>query len=260
MISESAVTSRQVARLNTQTAAYLTASSRVRPAGTVSSPRSVPRLASPAIASPVTTAMASGSSSSVSVRNSTTSARNTPFPDSWLRNCGPLPPPGPPPDCRVRRSTTPKKIGTTASTPSSARLRGRKKTRRSSEKKNRNQAGTGFRCSCGRPSGCSGTGRTAARLVSTAIEALTSQLDELVLQAALRRLEPGDGHARPHQLLVDHLRQQIAEVGGHLAPAARHAREAEPGEHPRRQVRLARPDQQPTRLAVQFAQRPGEHQ
>src|SRR5215469_915019 len=207
MSSASTVISRQVARLNTQTAAYLTASNRVRPAGTVSRPRSVPRLASPAIASPVTTAMARGSSSRVSVRNSTTSARNTPFPDSWLRNWGPLPPlPGPPPECSVSRSTTPKKTGTTASTPSSARLRGRKNTSRSSEKKNRNHGGTGLVGLVGRSSGTGGTGRTAAGVVSVDIEALPGQLHELLLQAALWRLEPRDGNACPHQFLVDDLR------------------------------------------------------
>src|SRR5215472_14409867 len=259
MISESTVTSRQVARLNTQTAAYLTASSRLRPAGTVSSPRSVPRLASPAIASPVTTAMASGNSSSVSVRKSTTSARNTPLPESWLRNCGPLPPPPGPPDCRVSRSTTPKKTGTTASTPSSARLRGRKNTKRSSEKKNRNQVGTGFVPSRGRSSGCSGIGRSVTGFVSVDIEALAGQLDELVLEAALRRLEPGDGHARVHQFLVDDLGQQVTEVRAHLTSAGRHAVQAEPGEHPGRQIRVGGTDQQSPRLAVQFGQRPGEH-
>src|SRR5215469_8129991 len=265
MISESAVTSRQVARLNTQTAAYLTASSRVRPAGTVSRPRSVPWLASPAIASPVTTAMASGSSSSVSVRKSTTSARNTPFPESWLRNCGPLPPPPAPPECNVSRRTMPKKTGTIASTPSRARLRGRKNTKRSSEKKNRNQVGTGFLVLVGRSSGCSGIGRAAASRGGSArwsvdIEALACQLNELVFQAALRRLEPGDGHASPHQLLVDNLRQQVAEFGGHLAPAGRHAGHAEPREYPGRQVRLGSTHQQPPCLAVQLGQRPGEHQ
>ena len=81
MISDTTVISRHAARLNTAIAAYLTLSSLVRPAGTVSRPRSVPRPASPAIESPEITAMLSGrSSSSVSV--STTSARNTPFPAS----------------------------------------------------------------------------------------------------------------------------------------------------------------------------------
>ena len=63
-------------------AAYFTNSSLVRPDGTVSRPRSVPRPDSPAMASPETTPTLSGSSSRLSVNVSTTRARNTPLPAS----------------------------------------------------------------------------------------------------------------------------------------------------------------------------------
>ena len=73
-------------------------------------------------------------------------ARNTPFPASWAKNdaAGPSPPP-PPPCGMATRSPMPRITGSTTSTPSRARLRQRRKIRRSSEPSRRSQVRTPLR-------------------------------------------------------------------------------------------------------------------
>ena len=93
----------------------------------------MPWLASPAIESPDTTAIVSGSTS-VSSTVSEAKARNTPLPATWSRKAGP--PPSPPPE-PLSFSATPISTGIPASTASRARLRQRPKIRRSSERRNR---------------------------------------------------------------------------------------------------------------------------
>src|SRR5215469_11683303 len=113
----------------------------------------------------------------------------------------------------------PKSTGTIASTPSSARLRGRPNTSRNSELKNLNQAGTGLaragsRSSCQRSVGRTAVGAATPAgpaswgsrpLFSVDIETLTGQVDELVLQAPPRRLQPGHRDAGKHEPLTNDL-------------------------------------------------------
>src|SRR4051794_9892272 len=110
---------------------YLTNSSRVRSTGTVSRYRSVPRLASPESVSPATTATASGRNSGSSA-DSAVNARNTPLPVTWAMNGGPSPGRG-----RDAWIATPISTGARASTSSSAWVRRRPNTSRSSEPRRR---------------------------------------------------------------------------------------------------------------------------
>ena len=92
----------------------------------------MPRLASPATASPAIVATARGRNSGSSAA-SAAKATNRPLPVMALRKSGP-PPPGPGEDTRM---ATAMMIGTTASTPRPARLRRRPKMMASSEARNR---------------------------------------------------------------------------------------------------------------------------
>src|SRR5580700_6104081 len=190
MISATIVTIRQVTAQKITIAAYLMASSRARPAGTTSSPRSVPSEASPATASPATTAIASGSISSPSMNVRTTRARNTPLPASSLRNAGP-----PPPlftELIVSRNKMPNATGVITSTPSIARLRGRPNTSFSSDRSSRRLA------------------------LAVDIESLARQLQELVLQAPAGCVETSRRHTSVHEPLADLLGQQGAQVGADI--------------------------------------------
>ena len=83
------------ARQNMATVAALVASSRVRPDGRVSRYRNVPRLASPAMASPDTTATTRGRKKGMATV-SPASAANMPLCETWSRKVGPRPADGPP--------------------------------------------------------------------------------------------------------------------------------------------------------------------
>src|SRR5205814_7831027 len=83
------------ARQNTATVRALVASRRVRPDGRVSRYRNVPRLASPDMASPDTTATTSGRKKGMATVRPA-SAANMPLCETWSRNVGPRPADGPP--------------------------------------------------------------------------------------------------------------------------------------------------------------------
>src|SRR5690349_19863066 len=151
-------------------AAYLTASSRVRCTGTASRYRRVPVLASPAIASPAMIATASGRNSGSSTA-SAASPTNRPLLVAWPTK-PPLSPPSP-----LYFVASPMMIGTAASTPSPAMLRRRPKINRSSEIRNRSD---------GPLDGATGTGRAIS---AADTEALPGQVDEDVLQVHRHRPE-----------------------------------------------------------------------
>src|SRR5215813_13000087 len=214
--SEAATTTQQADSPNTTIATYLAASSRVRPAGTVSRYRSVPRLASPAIESPDTTAIASGSTSAI-MRVIAMNARNTPLPASWLTKAGPASPPPLPPLGVASRSATPSRTGRAARAASSARLRSRRKTRRSSERSRRSQAGTApgvlASWSAGRAPPAGGIAVASA----VDIEPLPGQPDEQVLQVGPRGGQPGNADAGQHEFAADSFGGLVGELGTDLA-------------------------------------------
>src|SRR5215472_9616702 len=226
--SAAATTTKHALRPKITIEAYLTASSRVRPAGTVSRYRSVPRLASPAIESPETTAIASGSTSAIMMVMAM-NARNTPLPASWSmkEDSGPPPPRG-----AASRSAIPSRIGRAASAASSARLRSRRKTRRSSERSRRSQAAAAPGVLASWPAGVA-SGR-AAVASAVDIEPLPGQPDEQVLQVGPRGVQPGNADPCQHELTADpvggldvlepegaeHLRRLLGLRGADHDPAA----------------------------------------
>src|SRR5215831_18309803 len=212
--SAAATTTQQADSPNTTIVTYLAASSRVRPAGTVSRYRSVPRPASPATESPETTAIASGSTSAI-MSVIAMNARNTPFPASWLTNDDPASPP-PPPRGAASRSAMPSRTGSAARTASSARLRSRRKTSRSSERSKRSQAGTAPGTLTGAAAGPAGPGGTAVTS-AVDIEPLPGQPDEKVLQVGPRGVQPGDADTRQHEFPADAFRCVVGELGADLA-------------------------------------------
>src|SRR5258707_2730965 len=106
--------------------------------------------------------------------------------------------------------TTPRKTGAPPSTASIARLRGLRKTLRSSERNIRSQCRTGAAC---RP----GLSPATPAALTVDIEALPGQLDEQVLQARPHGLQPGHGDARVDKLGVDLLRCLLAQSRADLA-------------------------------------------
>src|SRR5215472_7755540 len=252
MISPITAISAYAARQNTTIDRYLVARSLNRPAGTVSSVRSVPSPASPATESPETTATASGTTTGSSTKMAN-SARNTPLSAIWpTKTPGPSPPdPG---DGVLIFSTTPRKIGAAPSSASIARLRGLRKMILISERKNRSQCRTAVVLAPGR------LGVTWTAL-AVDIEAFTSQLDEQVFQAGTHRLKPGDRDARMDELSVDLLRSVLAKAGADLPVGGRDVGKAKRGEHVGRRARVGGADQDP-RLAsaAQLRQRALEHQ
>src|ERR1022692_72293 len=260
--SPTPATSRQAAKQKSSTITYLVTSSLVRPAGTVSSVRSVPSPASPAIESPATTATASGSIT-VSSRNRENSERNTPLSAIWPMNA---PPPGPPPEPGggvLIRSTMPRKTGAPASTANMARLRGRRKTIRHSDRKSRSQCLTGAAgvASPAGPAGPAGPADvlTAALLVD--IEALTGQPDEQILQAGPDGLQAGHRDSRAHQLGVDPLRRLLAEPGADLAVLDGDLGQPQAGQPLGGRASLDGPNQDPRlAAAAQVGQRALEHE
>src|SRR5262249_49008848 len=142
MISAVAATSRQETTENTTIAAYLTLSSRDRPAGTTSRYRAVPALAAPAGEPAATTATTSGSTS-VSMMVSDRNDKNTPLPATWNRKAAPSPFPLllPPRGTDTRRAI-PRSTGMPTSTASRSRLRHRRKIRASSERSIRSHGRT----------------------------------------------------------------------------------------------------------------------
>ena len=113
-------------------AAYFTASSLVRPTGTVSRYRSVPRLASPAMESPEIAATASGRNNGNSMV-SAARATKRPFPVMAEKKSGPPPPPR----AAVDFTAMPMMTGTTTSTARPAWLRRRPRMISSSDRRNR---------------------------------------------------------------------------------------------------------------------------
>ena len=135
MIEPTTATSRVATTAKITIAAYLISSSRVRPAGTVSRQRRVPRLASPAMESPEIALTAKGrksGSSTVSAANATKS----PLPVIALTKSGPPPRPGDDTLTAMEMIT-----GTTAKTAIPARFRRRPKMIFSSESRNRARSG-----------------------------------------------------------------------------------------------------------------------
>src|SRR5258708_23679625 len=106
--------------------------------------------------------------------------------------------------------TTPRKTGAPPSTASIARLRGLRKTLRSSERNIRSQCRTGAAC---RP----GLSPATPAALTVDIEALPGQLDEQVLQARPHRLQPGHGDARGSTLGRPLLRYLLSQPRSALA-------------------------------------------
>src|SRR5260221_4736200 len=142
----------------------------------------------------------------------------------------------------LTHSTTPRKTGAPASTASIARLRGLRKTFRSSERNSRSQCRTGAACR---------RGLDAVTPVALAvdIEALPGQLDEQVLQAGPHGFQPGHGDARVDKLGVNRLRGVFAEGGANLPVGDCNVRQLELAEHLSRAGGVHAADQDP-RLAA----------
>src|SRR5215207_1348305 len=181
------------------TPANFTPRSRVRPAGTTRTLRNVPVLASPATDSPATTEMASGRNSGMAT---TTEARprKSPFCVTCVMNGGPSPAVG-----AAARIAMPSRIGPLASTASIARLRRRRNTRPSSDRRNRmltSRAGADETAENGPP---------VSSLVD--IEAFPRQLHEHLLEVGL--LEDELAHRDPgsDQRLYQPLAGHVAQFG-----------------------------------------------
>src|SRR5215468_3180135 len=257
--SEAATTTQQADSPNTTIAAYLAASSRARPAGTVSRYRSVPSPASPATESPETTATASGSTSAI-MRVIAMNARNTPFPASWLMKDDPASPPRPPRGV-ASRSAIPSRTGRAARTASSARLRSRRKTRRSSERSRRSQLGTAPRDPASWPAGPARPAGGTAVTSAVDIEPLPGQPDEQVLQVGPRGGQPGDADAGQHEFAADPFGSLIGELGADLTVGRPDVGQPESGQGRRRLARLRGADDDPAAaLAPELIQRALEHQ
>src|SRR3954452_1645636 len=168
------------ARQNTATVAALVASRRVRPDGRVSRYRRVPRLASPAMASPDTTATTSGRKN-VMATVRPASAANMPLCDTWSRNVGPRPDEGPP----DRRTATASAAGMAASTARRTLTRMRRKSVASS---------------------------------ANNIEPLPGEGDERVLERGTDSGETAYGDAGQNELAVAVLGSVAVEAGEHGRP------------------------------------------
>src|SRR6266516_2382858 len=257
--SDAATTTQQADSPNTTIAAYLAASSRARPAGTVSRYLSVPSPASPATESPETTATASGSTSAL-MRVMAMNARNTPLPASWLMKDDPASPP-PPPRGAASRSAIPSRTGRAARTASRARLRSRRKTRRSSERSRRSQPGTAPGVLASWPPGSAPPAGGAAVASAVDIEPLPGQPDEQVLQVGPRRVQPGDADTRQHELTADALGGLVRELGADLAVSRPDVGQAQGGQGLRRLAGLRGADDDPAAAqAPELVQRALEHQ
>src|SRR5262249_20488652 len=213
--SADATTTQQAASPNATIATYLAASSRVRPAGTVSRYPTFRGRASQASGSPETTATASGSTSAI-MRVIAMNARNTPFPASWLMKAAPASPP-PPPRGAASRSAMPSRTGSAARAASSARLRSRRKTSRSSERSNRSQAGPAPGTLASSAAGPARPGGGVAGTPAVAIEPLPGQPDERALQVGPRGVQPGAADPRQHEFPADAFRCVVGELGADLA-------------------------------------------
>src|SRR5262249_3856382 len=134
----------------------------------------------------------------------------------------PLPPPDPP----LTLIATAIRIGTQASTASSAWLRRRRNTMPSSERANRSERAAFSR----------GTRSRTARSGASArdIEALPGQSDEYVFQAGPLDGELANAHAGPDERLDDVLGPRIAQHRVRPTVHCGHTRQAQPGEHPGR--------------------------
>src|SRR6266516_1257679 len=257
--SDAATTTQQADSPNTTIAAYLAASSRARPAGTVSRYISVPSPASPATESPETTATASGSTSAI-MRVMAMNARNTPLPASWLMKDDPASPP-PPPRGAASRSAIPSRTGRAARTASRARLRSRRKTRRSSERSRRSQPGTAPGVLASWPPGPVRPAGGTAVASAVDIEPLPGQPDEQVLQVGPRRVQPGDADTRQHELTADALGGLVRELGADLAVSRPDVGQAQGGQGLRRLAGLRGADDDPAAAqAPELVQRALEHQ
>src|SRR6478672_2447733 len=230
--SEAATTTQQADSPYTTIAAYLAASSRARPAGTVSRYRSVPSPASPATESPETTATASGSTSAI-MRVIAMNARNTPLPASWLMKDDPASPP-PPPRGAASRSAIPSRTGRAARAASRARLRSRRKTRRSSERNRRSHPGTAPGVLTSWPAGRAPPAAGTAVASAVDIEPLPGQPDEQVLQVGPRGVQPGNSDAGQHEFAADPFGRLVRELGTDLTVGRLDVGQPERGQRRRR--------------------------
>src|SRR3954469_18429625 len=263
MSSPAIATVKAAATPNATTPANLTTSSRVRLTGTTSRFRSVPIDASPATASPAATDTASGRNSG-SVTTSAVKATNSPFPAIDPMKAGPPSPPPRRPEPPESRIATAMRTGTQASAPSSAMLRRRPNTSRSSERSSRN-------VSDGVPR--AGTATVALRPVRAArsavrslvdIEALPRERDEHVLEIGALHEQLADADPGEHELAVDGLRPHVAERGDEHAVPDVGLPQPGPGQHldrTRHVLRTRHDDAQPGGGHVpQIAQRALRHQ
>src|SRR6266851_3920556 len=138
----------------------------------------------------------------------------------------------------LTHSTTPRKTGAPASTASIARLRGLRKTFRSSERNSRSQCRTGADCR-------RGLDVVTPVALAVDIEALPGQLDEQVLQAGPHGLEPGHGDARVDKLGVNRLRGVLAEGCANLPVGDGNVGQLELAEHLSRSSGVHAADQGP---------------
>src|SRR3984893_2680815 len=174
-ISPAIATANVATKQKMVTVVALMTSSRVRPTGRDSRYRSVPRVASPATASPATIATARGrKNGSVTVRP--TRAAKTPLLVIWSKKRGPDPGLGPSPE---RRTAT--AIGTAASTSSNTRVR---------------------------------TRRNSSPMSASHIESLSGQRHEGVFEAAAVGRQAANSHARHHQRAVALFGSLPVELGG----------------------------------------------
>src|SRR6478609_6424406 len=175
-------------------------------------------LASPATESPEMAATASGRNSPSS-RVSAARDTNSPFSVIELKKTGP-------PLSRQGEESftaTDTRTGTAASTARPARLRRRRKIRRSSDRRNRVDGA--------RP-------RRATPSSTADIEALPGERDEDVLERRGVDPEPGDGHALVHAGRHDLLRSDLAEHADRCRVRGAHLPQPELAHDPGGHLRL----------------------